>query len=146
MKHCPAHSPRIGANISSKTSPQCFQSEATRCFWWSLCMCEVITLVNIVPCAFKILDGWQCICAEIKWQLQKFSNIKVYVLCTERHLPQAGRLYTAFYVTCIKWQEVLWCLSVVGSKSAMKCSRSFPCGSHTHHVWFVCPPQDEATE
>lgn len=140
------------ALMSSKTSPQCSQSAATRCFWWSLYICEVITLVNIVLCAFKILDGWQCICAEIKWQLQKFSDIKVYVLCTESHLPQAGRLYiVAFYVRCIKWQEVLWCLSVVGFKSAMKHGRSFPWGNHTCHVWFVCHPhtchpQDEATE
>lgn len=126
--------------------------QLTRCFWWSLYVCEVITLVNIVLCAFKILDGWQCICAEIKWQLQKFSDIKVYVLCTGSHLPQAGRLYiVAFYVRCIKWQEVLWRLSVVGFKSAMKHGRSFPWGNHTHHVWFVCHPhtchpQEEATE
>lgn len=141
MKLCRAHSLRIGASISSETSPQCPKSTATRCFWWSLYMCEVITLVNIVLCAFKTLDGGQCICAEIKWQLQKSSNIKVYVLCTGSHLPQAGRLYiVAFYVRHIKWQEILWCLSVVGFKSAMKHGRPFPRGNHTHHVWFVCHP------
>lgn len=39
----------------------------------------------------------------------------------------------AFYVTCTKWQELLWCLSVVVFKSS-------PWGNHTHHVWFVCHP------